>query len=222
MEFSGVTALTMNLAEESVLTVHVKAIDPVDADVRAESHELDTELRAGQIGLSTVPTHLKLRAGESADIAMHVTVSSLAPSFEEKTLTVAALERGELAASADRTLSVKAVYVVKILDGDPFNFDSPDSTLKFAPHAEGLQFLFQNFSSKACVIHGEGAIEHQDTEAPLPPALRGANGQAQLDPRGTYTPALILPNAGDDIASSYTIHDVYHPTRNVIVNARQK
>ncbi|MGZ3649890.1 MAG: hypothetical protein ACXVB9_02285 [Bdellovibrionota bacterium] len=214
----GSGPVVINLAEEKAVPLQLVADGSAAADVSVDSGELSAELKSGSIALDVLPKHVTFRPGEPASVTLRVLTRTDAASFEGKHFgLVAALQDGA-AVRAELSLTVKAVYVVKVINGDPFNFDSPAEELSFRAHPEGLQFLFQNFSARSCVIHGDGGIAHQDLERPLPPVLRGPGGEAVLDPNGTYAPRLILPADGTNLEASYTIHGVYHPERKVRLN----
>jgi hypothetical protein len=220
--FTGPSSVNMNLAAEQLLPLHVRAIAALDVDLTVVSSELSHELSSGKILIQAIPAHLSLKEGEEADVNLKVTVKSDAPSLKDKQFSVVAISRGTEIGRAERDVTVNAVYMVKILNGNPFSFDSPDEKLRFAAHSEGLQIVFVNYSSRSCIIHGEGAIKHQDIDQPLSPALRGSDGQAIPDPqRGAYAPPAIFPAAGNNLDGMYTIHGLYHPIRNVILNATE-
>jgi hypothetical protein len=130
----------------------------------------------------------------------------------KKFILQAKSQTGELT-QIEIALSILPTYVIQVIDGDDqtnpatsFDFDSQKDIAYFRPHAEGLQLIFLNKSTKSFVIHGEGLIKHQDTHVPTSP------GQEYLPPK-------IFPASGADVPSYYTIHAVYHPDRHVIFNA---
>src|SRR5262249_32865134 len=129
---------------------------------------------------------------------------------------------GAAGAAGDAPVTVDPIYVVDVLNGtgsDLFAFSSPAQTAYLRPHKAGVVVVFRNLSDSSAVIHGEGAIPHQDEEDPMTPAVVDSQGVRTPSANGTYTLSAILPSDGANLDGYYTIHDVYKPERNVVFNA---
>jgi hypothetical protein len=199
------------IASQSI-TLGTKIFVPVILQMDSDSaisfsfdpKELSDLVKAGDLSLA-------LDQGSSSIVVQTQTFS---PSFQHKKFALQAKDsEGNLVSSVEVDLSVLPMFIVNITDSPnaktgalEYRFDSSQAISYFRPHTTGLQIIFNNKSSQTIAIHGSGAIKHEkDVKAP---------GQS-------YNPELILPSLGADQKGYYTIHGVYTPDRNIVVNASQ-
>jgi hypothetical protein len=206
--------LGATITQELTLNAGAGVSGDIKVDVDTSGLALSDPFKEVSVSLS--PSVSTLQENGSVKLLLTITTKTSAPSFAAGSFTLHA-SVGGVETSEQVSLEVMPLYVVNVLNGtngDPFTFDSTAGTVYFRPHAKGLVVEFHNLSSQAVVIHGEGAIPHQDTESPMTPAVNGA-----LSDSGRYVIPAILPGAGSDLPGYYTIHGVYKPDRNVVVNA---
>jgi hypothetical protein len=166
-----------------------------------KNHEVSAEFEPATITLSQRMTRVQ--------VGLKIKTLSSAPSFSKAKIILNA-DSGVTHADSNINLTVNPVYIVDVINGtgkDQFAFNSPEEVLRFSPHLEGLVIKFRNLSDSEFVIHGTGAIPHGSLSSPIKPKV------------GVYEVPPILPRDGDNLPGYYTIHNVYHPERNIVVNA---
>lgn len=209
IHLGAVDAQSIELGAKLEISVDVTADEAQSINFAIDSEDIAEQIQDGDISIQANPAQVSLAAGETKEIKLEIQTKTSAPDFSAKKFgLVAKSEKGSPLASTDISLSVLPLYRVSILDGsdaDPFEFDSQAGTSYFRSHANGLQFVFRNLSTKPVIIHGSGVIKHQ--------------GFTPLQHGDAYQPPLIMPSAGADQPGYYTIHGVYHPDRSVVVNA---
>jgi hypothetical protein len=209
IHLGSVDSQSIGLGAKLEVTVDVSADEAQTVNFSIDSEDLAEQIQNSDISIQANPPQISLAAGETKEVKIEIQTKSSAPSFDAKKFGfVVKSDKGSLLTSTDISLKVIPLYVVTVTDGpdadNAFEFDSPPGISYFREHAKGLQFIFKNLSSKPIIIHGSGVIKHQ--------------GFTPLQHGDVYQPPLVLPSAGADAPGYYTIHEVYHPDRSVIVN----
>jgi hypothetical protein len=212
-----INSQSIGLGAKLEISVEVTADEASSVNLAIDSEDLAEQIQDGDISIQSNPPQISLGAGETKEVKLEIQTKTTAPSFDAKKFgLVVKSDKGSTLTSADISLTVLPLYVVTVIDGtdsdNPYDFDSQPGISYFRPHAKGLQFVFKNMSvkklapSKPVIIHGDGVIQHQDISKPL------QHGEV-------YQPQVVHTSIGTDMPGYYTIHDVYHPDRSVVVNA---
>jgi len=207
---------SIGLGAKLEITVEVTADEASSVNLAIDSEDLAEQIQDGDISIQSNPPQISLGAGETKEVKLEIQTKTTAPSFDAKKFGfVVKSDKGSTLTSADISLTVLPLYVVTVIDGtdsdNPYDFDSQPGISYFRPHAKGLQFVFKDMSvknlapTKPVLIHGNGVIQHQ-LGKPL------QHGEV-------YQPQVVHTSIGTDMPGYYTIHDVYHPDRSVVVNA---
>lgn len=224
IHLGAVSDQSIGLGAKLEVAIEVTADQAQTINFAIDSEDLADSIQNGDISLQTNPPQISLADGETKEVKLVIQTKTSAPSFNAKKFgLLVKSEKGSLLTSTDVALKVLPLYVVTIIDGanadNPYDFDSQPGVSYFRPHDAGLQFVFKNLSKKhlspkPVIIHGSGVIKHQD--------LFNAQGQPNgLNYGDVYQPEpAIAATAGDNLPGYYTIHDVYHPDRSVVVNAK--
>jgi hypothetical protein len=223
IHLGSVSDQSIGLGAKLELTVNVTADQAQTVNLAIDSEDLAEQIQDSDISIQVNPPQLSLADGETKEVKLEIQTKTSAPSFNAKKFgLLVKSDKGSLLTSTDINLKVLPLYVVTIIDGvdsdNPYDFDSQPGTSYFRAHEAGLQFVFKNLSkkhlsAKPVIIHGSGVIKHQDVNF-TPGAVNGIQYGDVYQPE----PA-VLPAAGDNLPGYYTIHDIYHPDRSVIVNA---
>jgi hypothetical protein len=116
--------------------------------------------------------------GSAVTVNVLVTISTMAPSFANKTLHLDATSssNSSITASAIVPLQVNAIYDVTLHGPATAGVPSvenwsvaPGQTVSFVSHSEGLVVRFNNYSTTKHLIHSSGGpITHEDTSNAYP------------------------------------------------------
>jgi hypothetical protein len=216
IHLSEIDSQSIGLGAKLEITVEVTADEASSVNLAIDSEDLAEQIQNGDISIQSNPPQISLGAGETKEVKLEIQTKTTAPSFNGKKFGfLVKSDKGSTLTSSDISLTVLPLYVVTIIDGadseNPYDFDSQPGISYFRPHANGLQFVFKNMStknldpSKPVIIHGNGVIQHQEGK----PLQHG----------DVYQPQVVHSSIGSDMPGYYTIHGVYHPDRSVVVNA---
>jgi len=193
LHFESVQDQSINLGAEIQVGVSLKADQEQAVEFLILPNELSDAISSQDVSIDLDHSHLSLLQGEPQTLTLSIHTRTSAPSLTAKKFILQAKSQtGELT-QIEIALSILPTYVIQVIDGDDqtnpatsFDFDSQKDIAYFRPHAEGLQLIFLNKSTKSFVIHGEGLIKHQDTHVPTSP------GQEYLPPNTRFTRSIIL------------------------------
>lgn len=173
--FCAASAQALHLGVSKVFNLTLNAAPDFEGDVnltidRAMLDTIDTKARVGtQLNMATV----HLTPGSSTSVPIMVTTNTQAPDFSSH-FTVMATQMGGAASSSttDVPLQVEPIYDVFLHGGKaPETWDAANpagTTTNFSSHTAGVTINYYNMDTASThIIHGNGAVPHQNTATPL-------------------------------------------------------
>ena len=177
--------LSANLSTVRDIQVGVTASADFSGEVEilVERDELDLVDNSNGVAISVTPSRVNLQKGQTQYVNLRVETRSQAPDFNDH-FHLVAREAG--VANPRLSTSVVAYKINPIIEVDLHGGAAPEvyapmfSSLLVKPHVGGVTVRFINRDSdQTHIIHGQGAIPHQNTGTPL----ARANGNT---PGGVY------------------------------------
>lgn len=172
-----------------------------DLDVKIENPEIAAIDPHKAIKFSASPNKITVPVNGSVTTEITVSVGDLSPSFTGEHFHVEFYKSGTqlIVGEQEVNFNVKPIFRIQVKGvGDDkwfaegvalsslFVRPTTPPVFNFIKHAAGLQVIFENFDTVGRIIHGSGAIPHQNVNAPMAPSPDGGTTMG-----GTYMPAAI-------------------------------